>query len=474
MKMNPLERSTYAIVLSIVVLLLVIFVSIFRVSNVASLLIIASAGILLALSALSRTKFRFILLAIFTGALLLLLLIRHEGSALYVFSVLLRFLILGLSITIFTPRITDVARRIYLDIQRLADEREHALNESRRWLLRANALVQVTTAIVTRGMQSGLDEVLKVCLEEAGIAFSADSGLIYRVDRKSGKMSIISSFGYDDALLEKMKKKGINDSALCEACQRMNPVVTNNLATDEKCKNLGPVRTGSSICVPITTKNNLWGVLHLRRMRTDAFTEEDTDLARAVAFQFAIAMQRAYLFDQLNMLAVTDELTGLYNFRKLREDLEREIIRSKRYNHNFSFIMGDIDHFKNLNDTYGHQSGDAVLKEIARALNTGKREVDRAYRYGGEEFALVLPETMLDEALEVAEKLRKKVEELKVIPPAQSEPLRVTISMGVSSYPTNGTEADTIIGSADKALYASKQAGRNRVFAYRSNMALNQ
>jgi diguanylate cyclase (GGDEF)-like protein len=179
-------------------------------------------------------------------------------------------------------------------------------------------------------------------------------------------------------------------------------------------------------------------------------------------------MQRASLFEQVNRLAITDPLTGLYNYRKMTRDLDREIVRSRRYHHPFSFIMADIDHFKSLNDQYGHPAGDEVLRAVARTLNRGRREVDRVYRYGGEEFSVLLPETDWPEAFEVAEKLRRKVGEMEVRVKGEPEPIGATISMGVASFSSDSIALEHLISAADEALYSAKESGRNKVVAHSS------
>lgn len=128
--------------------------------------------------------------------------------------------------------------------------------------------------------------------------------------------------------------------------------------------------------------------------------------------------------------------------------------------------MADIDHFKKFNDTHGHQAGDAVLHGVAQAMEKGRREVDRVYRYGGEEFSVILPETDLSEALDVAEKIRKSVESLVVKAENGDVPLKVSISMGVASFPLDGDSPEKLIGAADEALYAAKEAGRNRTIPH--------
>ena len=167
--------------------------------------------------------------------------------------------------------------------------------------------------------------------------------------------------------------------------------------------------------------------------------------------------------DKLRGMAFEDGLTGLFNQRYFQEHMEREISRVDRYSNLLSLIMIDIDHFKKFNDTYGHQQGDTVLREVAKVLNDSIRRPDIAARYGGEEFAIILPETDLKGALVLADRLRKYVEDLDVN--IDGEILKVTISLGITSYdPTKGKKSKVeIIEAADKALYNSKNTGRNKL-----------
>lgn len=159
----------------------------------------------------------------------------------------------------------------------------------------------------------------------------------------------------------------------------------------------------------------------------------------------------------LERLSVTDTLTGLFNRRHLTERLHEEIRRARRHDHRFSVLMADIDHFKEFNDSYGHQAGDQVLARLGEILREATREIDYAARYGGEEFLVLMPETELEGAVAVAERIRARL---------ASEPIaggRVTVSVGVAAFPAHGESPEGLIASADAALYAAKRAGRNRV-----------
>ena len=172
------------------------------------------------------------------------------------------------------------------------------------------------------------------------------------------------------------------------------------------------------------------------------------------------------LFEQTQTFAYHDELTGLYNYRFLREYLDREISRGERYGTPVSLIMLDVDDFKTYNDRFGHEAGNEVLATIARLLTESVRELDVAVRYGGEEFTIVLPTTTKTGGQLVAERTRKMIDD-HGFPHEDTQPSgKLTASMGLATFPNDATEADTLIGRADRALYTAKDRGKNRVQLY--------
>jgi diguanylate cyclase (GGDEF)-like protein/PAS domain S-box-containing protein len=172
--------------------------------------------------------------------------------------------------------------------------------------------------------------------------------------------------------------------------------------------------------------------------------------------------QRKLMEQELERLATHDPLTGLYNRRELEQQLYEEIARAKRYKHPLSLLWLDVDHFKSVNDNYGHLAGDEVLRRLSQLLQSSVRSVDYVARYGGEELVIVLPEVGAHEALEMAERLCQTVENYK-IPIADDKQLKVTVSIGVAAYPVHGHEVSQLFSKADEAMYLAKQQGRNRV-----------
>lgn len=204
------------------------------------------------------------------------------------------------------------------------------------------------------------------------------------------------------------------------------------------------------------------GVVSIAR-RKHAFTDEERELFAYLAGQAAVSIENVELHDTISRQAVTDELTGLVNVRRFQEQLDAEIERSDRFGSPLSLVMIDIDNFKSVNDTYGHQQGDLVLIEVARTLRRLSRDVDVPARYGGEEMAVILPQTDLTGAEQQAERMRAALEAMEIKRLDGRGLLPVTASFGVSSYPTQAREKDALIAAADAALYRAKRGGKNRV-----------
>ena len=219
------------------------------------------------------------------------------------------------------------------------------------------------------------------------------------------------------------------------------------------------VETRSEMCVPLIFFGEKLGVLMLESAKPHNFTQEDVAPLESVADISAGAIKNAHYFEKAQQLAYIDGLTGIYNRRHFEVQIAAEIERASRYDGRLAIIMIDIDHFKRLNDEFGHLLGDEVLRQVSGVFEQQLRKVDVVCRYGGEEFAILVPQTSGANAVEVAEKLRRMVEGYRF----PGVPLKVTISAGVAEFPTHGRSRDELVAAADAALYASKEAGRNRV-----------
>jgi diguanylate cyclase (GGDEF)-like protein len=194
-------------------------------------------------------------------------------------------------------------------------------------------------------------------------------------------------------------------------------------------------------------------------------TAEERVILQAVASELVVAVENSRLYALTKRLSITDELTGLFNYRYLQQRLEEEVSRAGRYGKNLSLLMIDIDDFKHVNDRHGHLVGDAVLAEIGQVLKAAVREVDVVARYGGEEFSVVLPETAAEGALVTAEKVRTAIAGREFTGAAAGRDIRVTVSVGAASYPAHAHDKGALLQAADQALYHAKQTGKNRVSA---------
>jgi diguanylate cyclase (GGDEF)-like protein len=215
----------------------------------------------------------------------------------------------------------------------------------------------------------------------------------------------------------------------------------------------------SRVSIPMVSFGQVLGVLALHSETADAFREADLQSLESVADICATSIQNAHYVERVKQLAYLDGLTGIFNRRFFELRIMEEIERARRYGTGMSVIMADIDHFKRLNDEFGHLLGDEVLRQVSSLFHQQVRKIDVVCRYGGEEFAILLTQTNAEQALTVAEKLRKIVEGWQF----PGVPRTVTISTGVAAYPDHGTARDDLIRGADSGLYAAKQAGRNRV-----------
>jgi diguanylate cyclase (GGDEF)-like protein len=204
------------------------------------------------------------------------------------------------------------------------------------------------------------------------------------------------------------------------------------------------------------------GVISIAR-NSRPFSDGEKDLFYYLASQAAVSIENADLHETVQRQAVTDELTGLANVRELHATLDRELERSRRFGGTLGLMMLDIDDFKRVNDEFGHQQGDEVLSAVASVLREHSRDIDEPARYGGEELAVVLPQTDVEGAVQLAERMREAIEALKVARVSSSGHLTVTASFGVASFPGSGGDKHALIAAADAALYRAKRAGKNQV-----------
>jgi len=216
-----------------------------------------------------------------------------------------------------------------------------------------------------------------------------------------------------------------------------------------------PMRRGDDVHARVS------GVISVAR-RDRSFTLAERELFHYLAEQAAVSIENVGLHETVERQAVTDELTGLFNRRRFQEAMATEVERSKRFGQPVGLVLLDLDDFKGVNDTFGHQQGDLVLREVARVLRETSREIDEPARYGGEELAVVLPGTDLEGAYNLAERVRAGIEELSLPLLDGDGALRVTASFGVATLPGSADDMRGLVAAADEALYRAKRAGKNR------------
>ena len=313
---------------------------------------------------------------------------------------------------------------------------------------------------------SDLKSLLEYILNQAIEITGAEKGNIMLYDLEQNQLSIRVMAGLHDKAFQ---RKVNNNEIKCRSFkpgegiagrvfQSGKPMVVDKAGDDEMFIEPDTSYVKSIVCIPMMVYSDVIGVINVtNKMKDKGFTQEDVELLKAVADQAAVAINKAQLWE----MAVTDGLTGLYVRRYFMVKFQEELHRAERYNKALSIVMCDLDHFKRVNDSYGHTIGDRVLKAVGRFLQDNIRDVDIIARYGGEEFVILLPEAEKEEAFTVSERLRNSFADMKMDGLPQ-----MTMSLGIASYPEDGESIDRIIKQADTALYAAKQTGRNRVVKY--------
>jgi diguanylate cyclase (GGDEF)-like protein len=319
------------------------------------------------------------------------------------------------------------------------------------------------------GEVSDLTKMLRIILGKATGAVDAEKGSLMMVDENTEELVIRVVEGLPDPRVQRR----INDGEIqCKRFKRGEgtagqvwesgkPQRVNNVEADGSFQAADNNHVRSLLCVPMKVDDEVIGVINItNRKDNQPFVDSDETILQALADQAAIAIARAKLYEA----AITDGLTGLFIRRFAIHRLREEVKRARRYDKPLSVIMCDIDHFKRVNDTYGHPAGDAVIIACADVLRAGTRlDIDVAGRYGGEEFLIVLPETDLQGGVVAAERLRAAFEATETSI-GGGKTLKKTMSFGVTCFGPDD-DADSLVKRSDEALYMSKEGGRNCVHA---------
>lgn len=347
-------------------------------------------------------------------------------------------------------------------------EQEEKIQTLNKTLNNLSILYNISQAV---NFIDDLKRLISVILDKAIETVNAEKGSLMLYDSNDNTLQVKVVYGLKD----KKQEDDINNGII--ECTKMPPtsgiagkvytekksIITNLGGQDPRFNQLtGDSNVSSLICVPLIAKGECIGIINITNKKNGKlFNKKDLEFVEALANQAAIAVDNAQLYE----LATKDGLTKLYIHRHFYFLLETEMKRVQRYRHVLSLLMMDIDNFKHVNDTYGHLIGDMVLKEIASTIQKTIRHVDIPARYGGEEFTVILPETAAQNAMIIAERLRKRISEI-CVKVDDNTVIRPTVSIGISEYPNASDDIKELIDYADKALYMSKENGKNCIHLY--------
>ncbi len=311
-----------------------------------------------------------------------------------------------------------------------------------------------------------LDEVLQNILCSAMAVMDLPSGCIALYDEPLGQLSLHAHAGpgTDDSLKDRWP---VRDGELSRRILDggdafvLEDVLQASVAHDplilDGC-------SGAFLAVPLKIQSKIVGILCLYSHFPQCFVKARLEILSILASFAAMSIDNACLHQRTHHLAVTDSLTGLYNRRQFQVMVKDELVRARRYKKPLTLLIFDVDNFKAFNDRHGHFKGDQALVAVAEILREAVRECDMVFRYGGEEFIAILPETAIDEAIRAAERARGAVETKSASYLQGICEQGLTVSIGVASYPENGTEQNVLLDLADALLYKAKSQGKNRIY----------
>jgi diguanylate cyclase (GGDEF)-like protein len=357
--------------------------------------------------------------------------------------------VIGAGFAIFSwRRWTDLSQQV-AEYKRLQGELS-ALNREATLLSETDDLLQSCLSS---------EEAYKIIIRHLEMQFPAMNGAIFATGKAGDIADMVATWG-QPAIMQNFASKD------CWGLRRGR--VNISLASDARlaCTHIGPSLPSYAMCIPMMAQGEILGLLYLdtgtEKLKLRPLTEAQERTIKTLTEHLALAVANLNLRETLRTQAIRDPLTGLFNRRYMEESLEREFRRALRKDSPLAILMCDIDHFKRLNDSYGHEAGDAVLRELARLFQAQLRAEDIASRFGGEEFVFILPESDIASATECAERLRQAVHELQIQHYGQTLK-EISLSVGLVCFPQHGDTVDALMRAADAALYRAKEDGRDRI-----------
>lgn len=320
-----------------------------------------------------------------------------------------------------------------------------------------------------------LNKVIEIIMGNVQKLVSVEAWSLLLIDDKMDEIFYAATKGsFIPGELNDVRLK-IGEGIAGIAAERGKPLIVRNVLKDKRCskcfRDIKGLAPRDVLCVPIISKKKTIGILELVNKKNGrVFTKNEQELMLKFADQASMAIEGANLYHKMANLAITDDLTKLFNLRHLYRVLDTEVKRCRRYNSNFSIIFLDIDTFKLVNDRHGHLIGSKTLIEVARMLVSCLRDVDIVSRYGGDEFVIVLPHTSVEMAYRIATRIHDDMKKHLFLT-EDGLSLRITASFGVAGYPDHAGDETELLKIADQAMYAAKDLGRNRIVVA-SNPAL--
>jgi diguanylate cyclase (GGDEF)-like protein len=310
-----------------------------------------------------------------------------------------------------------------------------------------------------------LDSILQTIMEKMAEYFRPDTWSLLMVDEQKAELYFAIAVGEASETLKNVRLKvgeGIAGHVAKYGEKLIVPDVSADKRFSKRIDKMTQWETQSIICVPLKSKLRVLGVIQLVNVDMNHFTEQESFFLQSLCDYAAIAIENARSVERIQELTITDDCTGLYNARHLYKTLESEVYRSSRFGYEFSVLFIDLDHFKQVNDTHGHLIGSKLLAEIGYLIKAQLRLIDFAFRYGGDEFVVLLPQTGKDSALIVARRLRDSLRS-STFCKEEGLNLNVRASMGLATYPHDAKSPHDIIRQADEMMYMVKNSTRDNI-----------